>query len=86
MKDLNYRIDMRAVYDQFDASITTIDCGIKCAPHNPNGVPFCCDICQAVPAAYQDEWDHLSTSTKLWHPWRGDECAALPENPATLES
>jgi hypothetical protein len=45
-----------------------------CAPNNPSGKPFCCDICHAVPAAYNEEWQYLRASTQLWHAWRGDEC------------
>jgi hypothetical protein len=66
--------DIRAIYDGFNAPITTQDCGRMCAPHNPNGKPFCCDICHAVPAAYRSEWGYLQSNTDLWHPWRGDEC------------
>lgn len=66
--------DIRALYDGFDAPVAALDCGQKCAPHNPSGKPFCCDICHAVPAAYQQEWDFLKPRTDLWHPWRGDEC------------
>jgi hypothetical protein len=69
------RLDIRQLYDRFDAPVTRIDCGTKCAPHNPTGKPFCCDICQAVPAAYRPEWEYLWPSTDLWHIWRGDECA-----------
>lgn len=54
--------------------IAALDCGKKCAPHNPSGKPFCCDICHAVPAAYRSEWNYLESNTKLWHKWRGDEC------------
>jgi hypothetical protein len=79
-------IDIRRIYDDFDASITGIDCGKMCAPHNPTGKPFCCDICQAVPAAYRQEWDYLRLHTDLWHEWRGDECTAAPEDPANLQS
>ncbi|HEX7974372.1 MAG TPA: hypothetical protein VF498_08185 [Anaerolineales bacterium] len=77
-------LDFRRLYDHFDAPIAAFDCGQKCAPHNPSGKPFCCDICQAVPAAYRPEWEYLRRSTDLWHVWRGDECAASPENPAGL--
>ena len=66
--------EIRAFYDQFDAPIARLDCGGKCAPHNPSGKPFCCDICHAVPAAYQSEWAYLQPNTDLWHEWRGDEC------------
>lgn len=68
--------EIRELYDGFDTPITSLDCGSKCAPHNPSGKPFCCDICHAVPAAYKGEWAYLKESTDLWHEWRGDECAA----------
>jgi hypothetical protein len=53
------RQEIRAVYDGFNAPIAEFDCGKKCAPHNPSGKPFCCDICHAVPAAYKSEWNYL---------------------------
>ncbi len=68
--------DIRALYDAFDAPLTALDCGQMCALHNPSGKPFCCDICHAVPAAYQQEWNFLREKTDLWHSWRGDECKA----------
>jgi hypothetical protein len=68
--------DLRRLYDRFDAPVTDVDCGQMCAPLNPRGVPFCCDICQAVPAAYHAEWEYLQANTDLWHPYRGDECAS----------
>jgi len=71
--------NIRALYDGFDNSVAALDCGQKCAPHNPSGKPFCCDICHAVPAAYQQEWEYLQPKTDLWHKWRGDECPAGPE-------
>lgn len=78
------RLDFRAAYDRFDALVVPGDCGELCAPHNPSGKPFCCDICQAVPSAYLQEWAYLEAHTDLWHPWRGDECAENPEDPAKL--
>jgi len=72
--------DIRSLYDGFDAPITAFDCGQKCAPHNPSGKPFCCDICHAVPAAYHEEWSYLQGNTNLWHEWRGDECASSSED------
>jgi len=78
------RLDIRRLYDRFNAPIAAFDCGKKCAPHNPSGKPFCCDICQAVPAAYQSEWKYLRANTDLWHTWRGDECPGDPTNPADL--
>jgi len=72
--------EIRKLYDGFDAPIAQLDCGQKCAPHNPSGKPFCCDICHAVPAAYQSEWAYLQPNTDLWHEWRGDECENSPSS------
>ena len=66
--------DIRAIYNGFDSPIATLDCGKKCAPHNPRGKPFCCDSCYAIPAAYKSEWKYLKGNTQLWHAWRGNEC------------
>jgi hypothetical protein len=68
--------DIRSLYDAFDSPIAKLDCGKKCAPHNPRGIPFCCDICHAVPAAYDSEWDYLSATTDLWHIYSRDDCPA----------
>ena len=76
--DLN-KDEIRALYAGFNLPISAVDCGQKCAPHNPSGIPFCCDICEAVPAAYESEWAALQKTTKLWHRYRGDECVAQPE-------
>jgi hypothetical protein len=59
--------DIRSIYDEFNSPIAELDCGKKCAPQNPSGKPFCCDICHAVPAAYKSEWNYLEQSTDLWH-------------------
>lgn len=77
-------IDFRIAYDSFDLPVVPFDCGERCAPHNPGGKPFCCDICQAVPSAYHQEWRFLKANTDLWHIWRGDECLENPEDPQTL--
>lgn len=79
-------IDVRHLYDHFNAPVTPLDCGLMCAPHNPNGIPFCCDICHAVPAAYRQEWDYLRRHTDLWHVWRGDECPQDSGEPAELRA
>ena len=79
-------IDVRQAYDRFDSPIVPFDCGMKCAPHNPSGKPFCCDICHAVPAVYYQEWDYLRLRTDLWHEWRGDECPQEPTDPAELRA
>ena len=78
--------DVRALYSAFDSPITALDCGRKCAPHNPSGKPFCCDICQAVPAGYKSEWAYAQATTDLWHAWREDECRqdTLPEQAQQL--
>lgn len=79
-------LDIRRLYDRFDTPVTTLDCGQMCAPHNPSGMPFCCDICHAVPSAYLQEWDFLREQTDMWHEWRGDECLAEPVDPAGLRA
>lgn len=78
-------IDILKLYNQFDAPMMGMDCGTMCAPHNCNGKPFCCDICEAVPAVYRQEWNYLQSKTDLWHIWGGDECVANPEDPTKLE-
>ena len=65
--------DFRSLYDAFNAPITSIDCGEMCAPNNPNGVPFCCDITHSVPVAFHLEWRYLQENTDLWHLWEGGE-------------
>ena len=80
----NSSMSFLKLYSDFNATVTPLDCGDKCAPHNPNGKPFCCDICHAVPSAYEKEWEYLQAHTNLWHPWRGDECASHPEDPKKL--
>lgn len=86
MSDRAPHIDMRSLYDGFEAPIAAFDCGAKCAPHNPSGKPFCCDICHAVPAAYHQEWSFLQPRTNLWHEWRGDECNLTLDEPEQLRA
>ncbi len=78
------RVDFRQLYDSFDVPLTNLDCGLLCATHNPTGKPFCCDICQAVPAIYREEWEYLQRNSDLWQPWRGDECPGETSDPAVL--
>jgi hypothetical protein len=80
------RLDFRRLYDHFDAPVADVDCGAFCAPHNPGGKPFCCDICHAVPAVYYQEWAYLRQSTSLWHEWRGDECGESTGSVAEVRS
>jgi hypothetical protein len=80
------RINFRRFFDRFDQPVTALDCGKMCAPHNPNGKPFCCDVCHAVPVAYTQEWEYLRASTDLWHAYRGDECPSDPTDPESLRA
>ena len=63
--------DTPALYSNFEAPITALDCGKKCSPYNERGVPFCCDTRHAVPSAYTGEWQYLQVNTDLWHEWQG---------------
>jgi len=74
--------DIKELYTQFDAPITVLDCGKKCAPYNEGGKPFCCDICVAVPTVYQEEWDYLNTHTDLWFVWKAENCTDTREEAA----
>lgn len=79
-------IDFQILYEGFDTPTTPIDCGLMCAPYNQNGIPFCCDICSAVPVAYKSEWQYLHKTTDLWHTWRGDECTGEENNRSQLSA
>ena len=68
------KLDFRKLYPLFNTPITELDCGQKCAIHNPHSVPFCCDICHASPAAYHSEWEFLKQNTDLWHLWAPSDC------------
>lgn len=68
------KVNFQKLYQSFHAPISNLDCGQKCAPFNPNGIPFCCDICHAIPAAYESEWAYLKKSTDLWHVWKKEDC------------
>jgi hypothetical protein len=85
MTNISPLLDIRSYYDRFNDPVTGLDCGSKCAPFNPSGKPFCCDICQAVPVAYQQEWDYLKDRTDLWHEWQGDECTSDIVDPDELK-
>jgi hypothetical protein len=78
------KMDIRALYDRFNAPMVALDCGKMCAPYNPSDQPFCCDICHAVPAAYAQEWGYLRKTGDLWHVWRGDECSDDLDDPEDL--
>lgn len=76
------KLNFSKLYSGFNAPINQIDCGVKCAVYNPNGVPFCCDICHALPAAYLEEWKYLQNKTDLWHVWKLEDCKS---NYVTIE-
>ena len=68
-------LDFAGLYVGFDAPVTALDCGERCAPYNERGVPFCCDTRHAVPTVYDDEWGYLQAHTGLWRPWQGPSAA-----------
>ena len=59
--------DYRRIYDRFHAPSAVLDCGLKCAPYNERGAPFCCDTRHCVPSVYAAEWNYLQQQTDLWH-------------------
>ena len=65
--------DFAALYAAFAMPVTDEDCGLRCAPYNERGVPFCCDARHAVPTAYRGEWAYLQAHTDLWRLWRDDD-------------
>jgi hypothetical protein len=89
------QLNFNKLYRSFLSPICELDCGKKCATHHPLGIPFCCDICHAIPAAYDSEWEYLQKHTDLWHLWNKDDCKSengiqevlidnLPENMVLL--
>jgi hypothetical protein len=60
--------NIQQLYTSFNSPICEIDCGKKCRGSNPNDLPFCCDITQAIPALFNQEWDHLEKISDLWFP------------------
>jgi hypothetical protein len=65
--------DIAQLYARFESPIAALNCGDRCAPHNERGVPFCCDLTHAIPAAYQAEWAFLQEKTDLWRLWKGED-------------
>jgi hypothetical protein len=74
--------EIKAFYANFDAPLVALDCGMKCAPYNEGGKPFCCDICVAVPTLYQSEWAYVLANTDLWFEWKAESCTDTPEEAA----
>ena len=55
----------REIFDFFDAPVTQVDCGKKCASLN-EGAPVCCDTRNAIPIMHIAEWRHLKQRSDLW--------------------
>ncbi len=54
------------VYRRFTAPLSKrVDCGSKCAPHN-GGIPFCCDVDNAIPLVDKGEFQLLKSRTDMW--------------------
>ena len=54
------------VYRRLQAPLSKrVDCGKKCSPHN-GGVPFCCDIDNAIPIVDKGEWQLLKSRSEMW--------------------
>jgi hypothetical protein len=75
MSDETNQLDFAGLYTLFQAPITALNCGERCAPYNEHGVPFCCDRHHAIPTAYQAEWEYLQKNTDLWRLWQADDPA-----------
>ena len=69
------KINFQQQYADFNENILDFDCGQKCLEYNPSGKPFCCDICEAIPTAYDQEWNYLRKHTDLWHAWNQNDCS-----------
>lgn len=67
-------LDFHRLYTTFNNPVTEVDCGQKCAPFSTRGLPVCCDICEAIPCAYDQEWQYLQTNTDHWHLWQESDC------------
>lgn len=78
---MSERFDIQTLYEQFQAPITTLNCGDQCAPYNERGNPFCCDTRHAVPTVYDGEWTYLQEHTDLWHLWEAED----PQETAQLQ-
>jgi hypothetical protein len=57
------------LYEIFQAPLSRIDCGNRCAPFNDKKQPFCCDTRYVVPVAYRAEWAFLQEQSKMWVPY-----------------
>jgi len=78
------KINFQHLYADFNENILDFDCGQKCSKYNMTGKPFCCDICEAIPTAYDQEWHYLQKHTDLWHVWSQSDCN--PDQPNLLHN
>lgn len=79
------KINFQQQYAAFNENICDFDCGQKCLEYNPSGKPFCCDICEAIPTAYDQEWNYLQKHTDLWHAWDQNDCSKNKPNQKNIE-
>jgi hypothetical protein len=77
--------NFQRLYKDFSSPITGVDCGLKCGPYNDYGIPICCDICQVVPSAFEEEWRYLESETDLWSRWEGSSTSEGKELLQELE-
>ncbi len=61
--------ELNKFYELLDESLTPYDCGRLCAPAN-GGEPFCCQVENAVPMLYREEFEYLQKRTELWRRWK----------------
>jgi hypothetical protein len=58
-------INWQKLYKEFSAPISSINCGVLCAPRN-GGVPHCCTFKNQEPVLFTSELAWLKTRTSLW--------------------
>lgn len=61
--------ELNRFYELLDESLTPYDCGKLCAPSN-GGEPLCCQVENAVPMLYREEFEYLQKRTELWDRWK----------------
>jgi len=63
------------IFDFFDAPVSQVDCGQKCASLN-EGSPVCCDTRNAIPIMQNAEWRHLKQRSNLWRGFKPFDSAS----------